>query len=208
MDRLNRTETQYLKLFTQEHECLIEEKSLLHDYSVKEEEERELFYRLSTLLREAQEKERARAERIKYLQFALSLACTFLGLCSAFLISFLRRSELKDILNHEKNSFDNLAIKINEFDNEQREFNQILKNVFFIEQLGNDNKKLLNIKDLFDNQINIINSHFELLKSNEINLTSDSNLNVKLYQQQYLLKIISITSVLSAFFLIVGYFSK
>ena len=46
---------------------------------IKENEERDLFFSLSTCLRDSQEKERSRLERTKYLQFGLSIACTTLG---------------------------------------------------------------------------------------------------------------------------------
>ena len=49
------------------------------DYVIKENEERDLFFSLSTCLRDSQEKERSRLERTKYLQFGLSIACTTLG---------------------------------------------------------------------------------------------------------------------------------
>ena len=79
MDRLNRTDSRYLQLFTEEHALLKNESNIYNEYKIKENEERDLFFSLSTSLRDSQEKERARMERTKYLQFGLSIACTTLG---------------------------------------------------------------------------------------------------------------------------------
>ena len=51
MDRLNRTDSSYLKLFTEEHGLLKLESRLVSDYKLKEEEERAAFYHLSSALR-------------------------------------------------------------------------------------------------------------------------------------------------------------
>lgn len=79
MDRLTRTDSRYLKLFTEEHALLKNESNIMNEYKIKENEERDLFFSLSTCLRDSQEKERSRLERTKYLQFGLSIACTTLG---------------------------------------------------------------------------------------------------------------------------------
>jgi len=94
-----------LQLFTEEHALLKNESNLMNDYKVKENEERELFFSLSASLRDSQEKERARAERLKYLQFGLSIACTTLGILSAFIYNYLKSSSINEILRHEKEQF-------------------------------------------------------------------------------------------------------
>lgn len=85
----------------------------MNDYKVKENEERDLFFSLSASLRDSQEKERARAERLKYLQFGLSIACTTLGILSAFIYSYLRSSSINEILRHEKEQFSSVKEIIN-----------------------------------------------------------------------------------------------
>lgn len=105
MDRLNRTDAQYLKLFTEEHGLLNNESKLVNDYKLKEEEERDLFFRLSSSLRDAQEKERVRVERMKYLQFSLSILCAVLGILSTYLLNYFRNSNIREILDYDKEQF-------------------------------------------------------------------------------------------------------
>jgi hypothetical protein len=103
MDRINRSDSRYLQLFTEEHNYLKTEIRLVKEYKIIEDEERELFYTLSTNLRDSQEKERARIESTKYLQLGLSIACTLLGLISAYLVNYFRNSNIKEVmrLNNE-----------------------------------------------------------------------------------------------------------
>jgi hypothetical protein len=108
MERLNRHDSRYLQLFTDEHNTLKDELKLVNEYKLKESEERELFYYLSTSLRNAQEKERARVERIKYLQLGLSVLCTSLGILSAFLYNYFRNANILEILNYDKEQFANV----------------------------------------------------------------------------------------------------
>lgn len=126
MERLSRTETLFLKLFTEEHEILKREKFLVHEYKIKESEERDLFYLLSASLRDSQEKERARVERIKYLQLGLSITCTTLGIISAFLMSYYKNSHIKEILSFEKEQFAYSNQLINDIRSKQTE----LQNIF------------------------------------------------------------------------------
>ena len=108
MDRLNRTDSNYLKLFTDEHGLLKQESKLINDYKLKEEEERAAFFNLSSKLREAQERERIRVERTKYLQFGLSILCTSLGLLSAYFLNYFRNSNIREILEYDKEHFKTL----------------------------------------------------------------------------------------------------
>jgi hypothetical protein len=105
MDRLNRTDSSYLKLFTEEHGLLKLESRLVSDYKLKEEEERAAFFHLSSALRDAQQKERIRVERMKYLQLGLSILCTSLGLLSAYLLNYFRNSNIREILEYDKEHF-------------------------------------------------------------------------------------------------------
>lgn len=121
MDRLNRTDSQFLKLFTEEHEILKREKLLVDDYKLREDEERDLFFYLSASLRDSQEKERARVEKMKYLQLGLSIACTSLGIISAFLLSYFRNSSISEILKYEKEQFANTSELMNQIIERQNE---------------------------------------------------------------------------------------
>lgn len=105
MDRLSRTDSRYLQLFTEEHALLKNEVFLMNEYKIKENEERDLFFSLSASLRDSQEKERVRVERIKYLQLGLSIACTTLGILSAFVYSYLKNSSINRILTYETTQF-------------------------------------------------------------------------------------------------------
>ena len=217
MDRLNRTDSSYLKLFTQEHELLNNEKISQHNYKIQESEERDLFFRFSALLRESQEKERARAERIKYLQLFLSVACTFLGLLSALLISFLRRTEIKEILEYERDSYTSLADKFESFNKNQKDLNENFSKILL--NPSNNSKDSNNQEDFFIKQNKFLTENFNEIQRiiNELNFKNKNNsslkneineldFNKKLCKQQDLLKIISITTVLSTFFLSIIYF--
>ena len=110
MDRVNRSDSRYLQLFTEEHNVLKSEIKLVNEYKIKENEERELFYTLSTNLRDSQEKERARIESTKYLQLGLSIACTCLGLISAYLLNYFRNSNIKEVIRLNKEYFDQTQV--------------------------------------------------------------------------------------------------
>ena len=217
MDRLNRTDSSYLKLFTQEHELLNNEKISQHNYKIQESEERDLFFRFSALLRESQEKERARAERIKYLQLFLSVACTFLGLLSALLISFLRRTEIKEILEYERDSYTSLADKFESFNKNQKDLNENFSKILLNPSINSKDSN--NQEDFFIKQNKFLTENFNEIQRiiNELNFKNKNNsslkneineldFNKKLCKQQDLLKIISITTVLSTFFLSIIYF--
>ena len=121
MDRLSRTDSQFLKLFNEEHEILKREKLLVDDYKAREDEERDLFFFLSASLRDSQEKERARVEKTKYLQLGLSIACTSLGIISAFLLSYFRNSSINEILKYEKEQFASTGDLMNQILERQNE---------------------------------------------------------------------------------------
>jgi hypothetical protein len=112
MNQLSRTDRKYLELFTQEHEILNSEQDIMKKYKEKENEERDLFFFLSAALRDSQEKERARVERIKYLQLGLSIVCTVLGVISAYLINYFKNTHVKEILNYDKIQFKNTQDKL------------------------------------------------------------------------------------------------
>ena len=113
MDRLSRTESRYLQLFTDEHNTLKNELRLINDYKLKENEERELFFYLSAALRNSQEKERARVERTKYLQLGMSVLCTGLGILSAYLVNYFKNSSIREILDYDKEQFQHVSSLVN-----------------------------------------------------------------------------------------------
>ena len=123
MDRLSRTDSRYLQLFTEEHNVLKSEMNLINDYKSKENQERELFYYLSTSLRDSQEKERARVERIKYLQLSLSIICTVLGIISAYLLNYFRNSNIREILHYNKEQFEVTHNLLNDLISKSNDFN-------------------------------------------------------------------------------------
>jgi hypothetical protein len=123
MDRLSRTDSRYLQLFTEEHNVLKSEMNFINEYKSKENEERELFYYLSTSLRDSQEKERARVERIKYLQLSLSIICTVLGIISAYLLNYFRNSNIREILHYNKEQFEVTHNLLNDLISKNNDFN-------------------------------------------------------------------------------------
>lgn len=127
MERLSRTDSRFLKLFTEEHSILKRETTLVNEYKQKEDEERNSFFMLSASLRDSQEKERARVERTKYLQLGLSIACTSLGIVSAFLLSYFRSSSIKEILRYEEKQFESMSILMKDINGKQIELEAFLK---------------------------------------------------------------------------------
>lgn len=144
MDRLARTDAKYLKLFTEEHSLLQQESKLVDEYKLKESKERDLFFFLSTALRDAQEKERIRVERTKYLQLGLSILCTSLGILSAWLLSYIRNANIREILNYDKEEFENMKKILSFLEQEQTAVKQDLSQ-------GIDS-----MKNKLDNQKNMI----------------------------------------------------
>ena len=58
-------------------------------------------------MRDSQEKERVRAERLKYLQLSFSIACTVLGILSAFIYNYFRNTQIRQVLDNEQKEFSN-----------------------------------------------------------------------------------------------------
>lgn len=81
LDRTPRHDEKYLALATDEHNIIREEKRLKGVYDQVESLERDQFVELSAAVRDAHERERARAERTKYWSVVGSLGGAFLGKC-------------------------------------------------------------------------------------------------------------------------------
>jgi hypothetical protein len=126
MDRLSRTDSRYLQLFTNEHEYLKTELELLSEYKLKEDAERDLFFVLSAALRDSQEKERSRAERVKYIQLGISVSCTVIGLLTAYIVSYFRNSNIREILVYEREQFTQTNQLLNQLLINQNDFNKQL----------------------------------------------------------------------------------
>jgi hypothetical protein len=147
MDRLSRSDSRYLQLFTEEHNLLKEEVTLINENKLKENEERDLFFYLSSSLRDSQEKERARVERIKYLQLGLSIICTTLGIISAYLLNYFRNANIREILNYDKQEFSSTQSMIKDLKEKHEELDQKLDNEFkhlkhIIKQIESETKTI------------------------------------------------------------------
>lgn len=158
MDRLNRTDSQYLKLFTQEHGLLKLESKLISDYKLKEEEERSLFFNLSSCLRDAQEKERIRVERVKYLQLGLSVVCTSLGLLSAYLLNYFRNANIKEILDYDKEHFSRIEDSVKTILEKQEDFESNLESVMakWKSNVNGVNEELLENEALVEENLDVV----------------------------------------------------
>lgn len=178
MDRLTRTDSRFLQLFTEEHEILKREQTLMNDYKFKEDEERDLFFFLSAALRDSQEKERARVERTKYLQLGLSIACTSLGIISAFLLSYFRNSSIREILAYEKSQFANTNDLMNNILEQQSQLQKILnenlatQNVALTENL---NQSLKLMSDTTARQLNKQEEKTPVVQIKEASITHEKN---------------------------------
>jgi len=173
MDRLSRSDTRYLQLFTEEHNLLKEEVTLINEYKLKENEERDLFFYLSSSLRDSQEKERARVERIKYLQLGLSIICTTLGIISAYLLNYFRNANIREILNYDKQEFSSTQSMIKDLKEKHDELDHKLDNEFkhlnhMIKKIETEAKTIETSVKLSEN-IEISQSKTHSLKENYVN---------------------------------------
>lgn len=105
-DRLNtmpRGDEAYLKLITDEHHLIKQEKSFYRDLSIKEDAERESFESFSRRLLSTQELERARQEKTKYLAALGSVAGALLGIIATTINYALKKNDFKRILEAIEN---------------------------------------------------------------------------------------------------------
>ncbi|CAF0733246.1 unnamed protein product [Brachionus calyciflorus] len=183
MDRLARSDSRYFSLFTEEHGLLQTEVKLLEDFKLKESKERDLFYFLSTSLRDAQEKERIRVERTKYLQLGLSILCTSLGILSAFLLSYFRNANIREILTYDREQFENVNYVLSFLNKGQQaisnDINQNLKTLEsdltkYLSQENENNRKVLS--ENLSTLENVIKNQNELIvEFNESRKIDDTN---------------------------------
>lgn len=100
-DRLNtmpRGDEAYLKLITDEHHLIKQEKSIYKELTLKEDAERESFESFSRRLLSTQELERARQEKTKYLAALGSVAGALLGIIATTINYALKKNDFKKIL--------------------------------------------------------------------------------------------------------------
>lgn len=94
----------YLTLLKQEHEVIKEERRLLDEAEILDQEEKEKFALLSSAVRESHEKERARAERTKYWSIILSVTGAVIGVVGTSINNYLRMRELRGIVTDSAGS--------------------------------------------------------------------------------------------------------
>lgn len=98
IEKTKRGTDAYLNLVTKENEIIKEEKDVLEKLTVMEENEKRLFALLSSALRESHEKERARAERMKYWGIMGSIIGAVIGILGTTINNYLRMKELRRLV--------------------------------------------------------------------------------------------------------------
>ncbi|XP_045165300.2 mitochondrial potassium channel-like [Mercenaria mercenaria] len=98
IEKTQRGTDTYLDLVTKENDIIKEEKDILEQLAAAEETEKRIFALLSSALRESHEKERARAERMKYWGIMGSIIGAVIGIIGTTFNNYLRMKELRGIV--------------------------------------------------------------------------------------------------------------
>lgn len=99
IEKTQRGTDTYVELVTKETKIIKEEMDILEQLAAAEENEKRVFALLSSALRESHEKERARAERMKYWGIMGSIIGAVIGICGTTVNNHLRMKELKGIVS-------------------------------------------------------------------------------------------------------------
>jgi len=98
IEKAQRGTDTYLELVMRENDIIKEEKDVLEKLAVFEENEKHFFGLLSSALRESHEKERARAERMKYWGIMGSIIGAVIGIVGTTINNYLRMKELRRLV--------------------------------------------------------------------------------------------------------------
>ncbi|KAF7634874.1 hypothetical protein Mgra_00005766 [Meloidogyne graminicola] len=98
LDRTLRGEDKYLRLITEEHTAMKQEREMLNIYEELENKEREAFNILSNKVRVSHEREREREERTKYWSLTGSLVGALLGIIGTTLATELRMRHIREMI--------------------------------------------------------------------------------------------------------------
>ncbi|XP_065571988.1 mitochondrial potassium channel-like [Artemia franciscana] len=114
LDRTPRGDDRYLKLITQEHSIIREERKLRDEGLLYEKSERDNFSALSNAVRDSHERERAQGERTKYWSIMGSILGTVVGLFGSSAINRMRMKEIKELVVEAAGSRNDLTLQLHD----------------------------------------------------------------------------------------------
>jgi len=181
LDNTSRGEERYVRLITQEHSILKEERRAVQEFQSHEREERECFAALSSAVKESHEKERAQAERTKYWSIIGSVIGTVIGIIGSSVNNQMKMKEMRRLIGESllKHGEQDILTDVSQaLSKHEKALSVIVREMQHIASVPSDkfSGHQNEVVHKFDNQVNsetvtiseMIDEIFKLLKKQEV----------------------------------------